>query len=100
MGCDIQWHQALQHKILFQSTHPSWGATVIDLTENNSTKISIHAPIVGCDGVNNVYNYVDYEFQSTHPSWGATQKAEAKYLKQQISIHAPIVGCDQRSVIN
>ena len=35
--------------ILFQSTHPSWGATVDLILKGEKTIISIHAPIVGCD---------------------------------------------------
>ena len=58
---------------VFQSTHPSWGATlhckeVIPLVFS----ISIHAPIVGCDVVCN----------------------KADITLTIISIHAPIVGCD------
>ena len=79
---------------IFQSTHPSWGATVSN------------APFP-----------VDFKFQSTHPSWGATWNSAPKFFNhfnfnprthrgvrllisrypshhQQISIHAPIVGCD------
>ena len=34
----------------FQSTHPSWGATIVKETECRTyCQISIHAPIVGCD---------------------------------------------------
>ena len=36
--------------IRFQSTHPSWGATMIIINNINFSVISIHAPIVGCDG--------------------------------------------------
>ena len=61
---------------IFQSTHPSWGATSAESD---------------C--------LIQYQFQSTHPSWGAT----LKYLLYpsfwtSISIHAPIVGCDFRRV--
>ena len=57
----------------FQSTHPSWGATV-DFLVNLffCDSISIHAPIVGCD-----------------------LKKTAPTDTLQISIHAPIVGCDR-----
>ena len=104
--------------VVFQSTHPSWGATAYvseryykQLNFNPRThrgvrremktnrpwtdnfnprthrgvrrtyevkidkmeiKISIHAPIVGCDAVSNLLKYPVQEFQSTHPSWGAT----------------------------
>ena len=35
--------------VRFQSTHPSWGATVQMANEHIGNNISIHAPIVGCD---------------------------------------------------
>ena len=58
----------------FQSTHPSWGATRWKNYHMESIRISIHAPIVGCD-------YSAYTDSN----------------KKAISIHAPIVGCDLRS---
>ena len=79
---------------VFQSTHPSWGATLYDICRGMLWLISIHAPIVGCDlsigirfhqkenfnprthrGVRlNVAVAIrnTCKFQSTHPSWGAT----------------------------
>ena len=79
---------------IFQSTHPSWGATAKAKITYQHNYISIHAPIVGCD-VHLLYimqQIVDFNprthrgvrqstllimtwmiwFQSTHPSWGAT----------------------------
>ena len=57
---------------LFQSTHPSWGATLTKEQVLLRLEISIHAPIVGCDSI-------------------AYDNSLALKL---ISIHAPIVGCD------
>ena len=80
--------------IVFQSTHPSWGATISSISTQSANK-----------------------FQSTHPSWGATlffrtysvcaddfnprthrgvRLYETSYTSEKnlISIHAPIVGCD------
>ena len=37
--------------VLFQSTHPSWGATGYDDWVARLQRISIHAPIVGCDQI-------------------------------------------------
>ena len=34
---------------VFQSTHPSWGATLFHDHRRICKEISIHAPIVGCD---------------------------------------------------
>lgn len=48
----------LQHKktgygrILFQSTHPSRGATKVAVFGVDSGRISIHAPLAGCDRQN------------------------------------------------
>ena len=51
----------------FQSTHPSWGATVKEVIEANAQFISIHAPIVGCDMVKKkeTFSY-DYFNPRTH----------------------------------
>ena len=56
---------------IFQSTHPSWGATICFDISYLNIRISIHAPIVGCDA--------------------PVMRVMAVYA---ISIHAPIVGCD------
>ena len=81
--------------VKFQSTHPSWGATVIYIFLGVLLSISIHAPIVGCDFTNCLINVIMYLFQSTHPSWGATACNVELWYRYNISIHAPIVGCDQ-----
>ena len=101
----------------FQSTHPSWGATVRIGHADVNTGISIHAPIVGCDHPHYKNRSVSDPFQSTHPSWGATILYSYRcsfliyfnprthrgvrlflchriYRVIDISIHAPIVGCD------
>ena len=84
----------------FQSTHPSWGATLWLIMLSNQEVISIHAPIVGCDQKSKNQNpnahYFNprthrgvrllgdisiclcYRFQSTHPSWGATPQVKEK----------------------
>ena len=61
-------------ELIFQSTHPSWGATVLKhlLSYMCWERISIHAPIVGCDLRNMESFATNSWFQSTHPSWGAT----------------------------
>ena len=95
VGCDDINNTSIYCVEVFQSTHPSWGATesgtnlmVGDIDFNPRTHrgvrphapsnaqanklISIHAPIVGCDGITDS-STVGYQiFQSTHPSWGAT----------------------------
>ena len=49
-GATMQNAIELGKAIIFQSTHPSWGATIEVYLIQYLTKISIHAPIVGCDG--------------------------------------------------
>ena len=56
----------------FQSTHPSWGATMYVDSISINEGISIHAPIVGCDSSRAKGYAQRIVFQSTHPSWGAT----------------------------
>ena len=96
VGCDCK-RFAIDWRIdLFQSTHPSWGATMPQFIIRVSPSlisihapivgcdifqlpepygyflISIHAPIVGCDWYNSLIVNGFLQFQSTHPSWGAT----------------------------
>ena len=79
----------------FQSTHPSWGATV-DFLVNLffCDSISIHAPIVGCDVVCNKAD-ITLTIISIHaPIVGCDFKIFRRPRNVAISIHAPIVGCD------
>ena len=117
VGCDKNVLLLLKTRKIFQSTHPSWGATkkeksVCDIWCNFNPRthrgvrhnihvpttfviaISIHAPIVGCDRANAEEARAEAEFQSTHPSWGATDTEYDSVCLPSISIHAPIVGCD------
>ena len=86
---------------VFQSTHPSWGATlhckeVIPLVFS----ISIHAPIVGCDVVCNKAD-ITLTIISIHaPIVGCDNEEIADVLIVIISIHAPIVGCDHSLMVN
>ena len=79
---------------MFQSTHPSRGATFERIEERRRLFVSIHAPLAGCDangssralsrgcfnprtprGVRHTGAYRSvfvFAFQSTHPSRGAT----------------------------
>ena len=95
VGCDVLVVTPFTAPSIFQSTHPSWGATL---------------------WFRLVYNLV-HIFQSTHPSWGATILVHYHSMIRTnfnprthrgvrhwilgsliicfiISIHAPIVGCD------
>ena len=59
----------------------------IDIADEDSLYISIHAPRVGCDGgCTNIGG-----FQSTHPGWGATAKVHKRrngfYVLLRIFFH-------------
>ena len=53
VGCDKFISYLIDICHLFQSTHPSWGATSISrsIVYFVDILISIHAPIVGCDSL-------------------------------------------------
>ena len=76
VGCDVTQIGLYYVMVKFQSTHPSWGATVNNMAVNMLLLISIHAPIVGCD-----MDIIDFE------------------CTEEISIHAPIVGCDNTIIL-
>ena len=83
-----------QSILIFQSTHPSWGATFTDaktLTHFSYFNPRTHRG-VRQDSV--LTGHFTEKFQSTHPSWGATSFGWSLTLISIISIHAPIVGCD------
>ena len=80
----------------FQSTHPSWGATSWTINDSPQSIISIHAPIVGCDILDEINEIHMYNFNPrTHR--GVRQSCSGRNRGyQEISIHAPIVGCDAK----
>ena len=109
----------LQQKCLplFQSTLPVWGATLPESVNFSERVISIHAPRVGSDISDSIYNYIiilfqstlpvwgatpfkcigqsqTWAFQSTLPVWGATGETRLAGITAIISIHAPRVGSD------
>ena len=58
--------------VVFQFTHPVWGATAPAVRLKLATDVSIHAPRVGCDYLRHLALTEDLPFQFTHPVWGAT----------------------------
>ncbi len=88
----------------FQSTRPTWGATLEPEIARGSTVVSIHAPHVGRDkyvlpplllclvsihaphvGRDNQpkgSGESTFAFQSTRPTWGATQRAHVSHTQQ------------------
>ena len=111
--CHILRNQCI---LIFQSTHPSWGATLAYLQaigRKRDFNPRTHRGVRPARpeemrrdsdfnprthrGVRHLFQWLSMTnvlFQSTHPSWGAT-RANA-HIKEHvgISIHAPIVGCD------
>ena len=73
VGCDHIFVDNVVLIIIFQSTHPGWGATRPTLGE---TKMIVHFNPRTPGGVRHIF--VDNVvliiiFQSTHPGWGATR---------------------------
>ena len=95
VGCDFICSYLACPILLFQSTHPVWGATFHNSPKSTSgALISIHAPRVGCDAGRGQGSGLQWGFQSTHPVWGATNQGRRDPGHSPISIHAPRVGCD------
>ena len=84
----------LIHQHQFQSTHPSWGATLVQQIIKRWNKYFNPRTHRGVRPRLGGYKARAERFQSTHPSWGATRKQKHEQSKRRISIHAPIVGCD------
>ena len=82
---------------IFQSTHPSWGATLLAVSPSERLLFQSTHPSWGATAFSETFT-ARPEFQSTHPSWGATQTACRCKIYPSISIHAPIVGCDANSI--
>ena len=80
---------------IFQSTHPLRGATGKRSLCFCSTRISIHAPLAGCDQNRSCRRHLPWGFQSTHPLRGATASVIDSDFVLSISIHAPLAGCDK-----
>ena len=101
----------------FQSTHPLRGATAAYAGYVRPRRISIHAPLAGCDtpvkipyqqrlisihaplagcDISCCWQSASISpFQSTHPLRGATVAKLHRRIFAAISIHAPLAGCDQ-----
>ena len=89
--------------------------------KRQATGISIHAPLAGCDGLQEKQRGTHLKFQSTHPLRGATASPKSAHIRHlhfnphfnprtpcgvrprgilrdaaipDISIHAPLAGCD------
>ena len=94
--CGVRLEQlpAYRVSVVFQFTHPVWGATNADMVLLNSVTVSIHAPRVGCDIA--IIAPLERLGVSIHaPRVGCdTMPNLTKYSLDHVSIHAPRVGCD------
>ena len=78
---------------LFQSTHPLRGATPACCSSAHCHRISIHAPLAGCDIMRGIIQ-VRLLISIHAPLAGCDfDRVAAKHLIL-ISIHAPLAGCD------
>ena len=78
---------------LFQSTRPTWGATLGYRLNNPGNLFQSTRPTWGATlGSNLVAPW--HLFQSTRPTWGATQPRDHVPQARIVSIHAPHVGRD------
>ena len=95
VGCDQLPKLLICEACQFQSTHPSWGATLFAATHSSVSSDFNPRTHRGVRRLQKmILKLTQQEFQSTHPSWGATVVFVIEYLNVLISIHAPIVGCD------
>ena len=96
VGCDAPTFIKTGFELLFQSTHPSWGATLLLVLSTQMILISIHAPIVGCDCFLFRFFLSSINISIHAPIVGCDFSYRCiTMLTKLISIHAPIVGCDQ-----
>ena len=80
----------------FQSTHPLRGATYRHGTIGIGTKISIHAPLAGCDLFGHISYFKSTYFNPRTPCGVRPQHHSCSSRRRRISIHAPLAGCDGR----
>ena len=94
--CGVRRRDDRRHPIAgrFQSTHPLRGAKALRVHDVKDVRISIHAPLAGCDGMAEIALAQQISFQSTHPLRGATNGMSGPKRRFCILIHAPLAGCD------
>ena len=82
---------------IFQSTHPSRGATVGKSGSGTNSQISIHAPLTGCDAYRPDMRRTNQHFNPRTPHGVRLFGTENISQTRIISIHAPLTGCDRES---
>ena len=77
----------------FQSTHPLRGATYRTGAAGRTERISIHAPLAGCDRRSWKTAAACHDFNPRTPC-GVRRGCVVVLTLDVISIHAPLAGCD------
>ena len=72
MGCDNAVNELVDGYVAISIHAPIVGCDIVEDEPLTVRLISIHAPIVGCDTKKLKTTNRNTKFQSTHPSWGAT----------------------------
>ena len=98
VGCDESVIACRLDGIVFQSTHPVWGATFQETRRQGAHQISIHAPRVGCDAAPRAGPATADNFNPRTPCGVRRPKRAPSLRCLWISIHAPRVGCDRNTV--
>ena len=93
-GCDNMENIYTLEGWLFQSTHPSRGATSTASAHHSPPLISIHAPLTGCDAIRSLLYGVQSDFNPRTPHGVRPAPFLAVNVQTPISIHAPLTGCD------
>ena len=82
--------------IVFQSTLPVGGATLLIAFPFAVLAISIHAPRGGSDLLSDFQRYTDDGFQSTLPVGGATSKVGVKPVRSTFQSTLPVGGATKQ----
>ena len=83
----------------FQSTLPAWGATQVSTKEIQMSLISIHAPRMGSDSLQEQMFSDNIQFQSTLPAWGATSQKDNDLLRLAFQSTLPAWGATDQPVL-
>ena len=73
VGCDQVEAETKLETVIFQSTHPSWGATQVGNQGDQPDQFQSTHPSWGATDAS-LKSLIPAIFQSTHPSWGATKR--------------------------
>ena len=116
-GCDSGCHSAICAGTLFQSSHPWRGATIVDVAKlvpnpfqsshpwrgatgspallRQHRRISILAPLAGCDRALRRGRCRHKDFNPRTPGGVRHPEAYKRRVRDRISILAPLAGCDR-----